>query len=666
MLVLRGLSVFFLVLALLSPGLQWFRSAKDVPIAVVWDGSSSMSEPDGQGGRTRWAEAWDAWSRVRGVIPGASFRHYILGSTARPMDESEIETVHPSDDICSFSGLETVVSTGPFRAVFFFSDGRSGDRSISNPGVPVFSLGVGGSQPSPDVAVDALQISPLAFVGTPIKISGHVSVGLPLPQSVAVELLEKDKVRARTALSLSSGGAPFSLSYSPTTAGFVRGEVRVSSLPGERRLANNTRSFAVEVQRDRVRTLYIAGRPGPHYHFLRSQLKNDPSVELVSFVILRDPEDGLAYRDLDLSLIPFPSGESLVTQLPTFDVVILEEFSGARFGLGASFFSALEKRIRAGGGYLVIQGSPGDSPSGGTTVRTGEGLSPWAPGPWVSGPERFRLKVKDPDHSFFATGSSLSGGWAGQTFLEGEGLFPPGVRAGGRVLAVEPVGELPVLAEAALGQGRVLGLANVTSWRWALASGRRGEGPIDYQRFWENVIRWLADTPGAGPLRLERPAGPLIPGEPWSVRIRSFTGSPRPPRVWAVSPGEARIPLVARAADGAGNFTADFIPMTAGFYEIHAQSGPAFRDHTWVEVASFWDEIQDTRPDFERLEELSRISAGRFTSELHRDHGVWKKWFSVLRYEQKSFKVGTEIFFTFLALLILFFEWIVRRFRGLP
>ncbi|MBK8576398.1 MAG: hypothetical protein IPN90_12215 [Elusimicrobia bacterium] len=659
----RGVSIVFVVLAVLAPKIRWPHSTVDDSVAVVFDTSASMGEKEGPLGETRFVLARTVWEDVRRSNPRVSVRPYVLGADLQAVEESSLITLTPSENACALNALNGVMSSSSTRAILLFSDGRSSDVEVAAVGLPVFAVGVGALGDVPDVSVDSVEAPPLTYAGSPVEVSAHLSVAGTGPGRVRVALFEKGKRRAETTVEFSSGKATASLTFTPSSAGLARCEVRAEPVSGETRTANNGRKFSLEVMRGRVRTLYIAGRPGPHYHFLRAQLKNDPAVELVSFVVLRDPEDVLATADSELSLIPFPTSLELAAQLPTFDVVALEEISTIRFGLGVVFFSALEKWVQSGGGFLSIQEPDVRFEDDKTALFR---LSPWAGGAPAWGPERFRLKWVELNHPLISLteGEGVADRGAPLATLEGSGRFFPGVKAGARVLAVDPVGGSPVLAERPFGRGRVLGLANTTSWRWALDGGRRGEGPADYQRFWENAVRWLAGSSGAGSLRLVRPGGALVPHEMATVRLRAARALARPPRMWAVSPNGKRALLSVQATDRTGEYAAAFTPDAAGFYEIRAQAGESERDSVWVEVSSPWDETIDTRPDFERLKVLAQKSGGRFVEAGHLDANALRRWMVAQRGKTRSGGTGTEIFFVSLALCALAGEWVFRRGRG--
>ena len=681
----RIVSIGALTLAVLSPKIPWRHGGPDPHLAVVWDESASMSETDtlpplskdnlsGAGSpQTRWTQARAAFEKARGAFSPVTFHHFLLASGIRPTDETRLSAMNPSASASNGGGLGALLPSSGVQAILLFSDGRFGDGDVAPPGIPVFAVGVGGAGNAPDVSVESVASPPLAYAGLPVTVSVQMAASLPLPSPVRAVLTENGIRRDQTSALFSSGTATVSFTFRPARAGLAQYAVQVDPVLGETRTANNVRVFSLDVQRNRLRTLYIAGRPGPHYNFLRAQLKNDPSVELVSFVVLRDPEDVLPYFDGELSLIPFPTSAALMAQLPTFDVVVLEEISGIRLGMGDAFFSALEKWVRSGGGFLSIH-VPDDGVRG---EPVGNNLlarpDPWAPGPTVSGPERFRLKLTNPSHPVLslADGPANESRWARLTPLEGEGAFFPGVISGAHVLAVESVTGAPVLAERSFGRGRVMGLAHLTSWRWALDGGRRGEGPADYQRFWENMIRWLAGTPGSGSLRFIRPGEfQLRTQEIGEVRLQAPPDLSHPPRLWAVGPNGKKQNLPVRKGEQKGIFTADFIPTDPGTYELHAESESADRDRLQIHVSSDWDERLDTRVDFRRLQKLARDTGGDFVDAGQLDKKTIRRWRSKMsiRPDDPSRPEGRRgsLLFGALALGALIMEWVFRRRQGLP
>ena len=93
----------------------------------------------------------------------------------------------------------------------------------------------------------------------------------------------------------------------PTQVGRFAYEVSIPTAPDDAVPGNNSFQVVVRVVRDRMRVLQVCGSPSYDQKFLRLFLKEDPSVDLVSFFILRTEEDlGAGWHTQELSLIQFP------------------------------------------------------------------------------------------------------------------------------------------------------------------------------------------------------------------------------------------------------------------------------------------------------------------------------------------------------------------------
>lgn len=640
----RGVSLGMVVVGLLLIGFPYVGRGKAVTWWVVWDVSSSMGESDGD--RSRWDRAQRAWKKMKKNLQGAP--HFRLGAAWGRINETDLDRIHPTDPECSGNVLRQALASNPPDAVLLFSDGKWPD--VDPMGVPLYCVGVGESQPAVDVAVEAVHSPPFAFAGSTASVTARISAQGPA-QTVSVSLLLGDHGVASRQVDLTGGSNTVTFEWIPSRAGTTVAQVRVDPVPNEKALRNNVRRFFIDIRRDRVRTLYISGQPGPHYNFLRAQLKNDPAVDLVSFVVLRDPDDAAGYGDRDLSLIPFPTPHALVSQLPSFSVVILEEWASLKFALGPAFLGALTKWVNAGGGVLFVEDPP-----------FSQSLSPWLGERGVPGPVRFSLVSKTVGHPLVSMGGNDENFLDKMGALEGSGMFPEKIMPGARVLAVEPGGH-PVMAEMPWGRGRVLGLANRTSWRWALEGGRRGKGPGDYQRFWENVVRWLAASPGAGSVRVDRPSGSVSVGETTLLAVHAFAEDQTSPRLLARPSGETWKPLPLRKGNRPGQYDAEFRPAVPGPYEFRLLSGKIDTDRFWIDVSSGWDEQMDLRPDLPRLAERARLSGGEFVTASNFNKRVWARWNRRLIKKTSSSSFST--LFLVPGLFMLLGEWVWRRRKGI-
>ena len=124
----------------------------------------------------------------------------------------------------------------------------------------------------------------------------------------------------------SAGAATVELSMTLDRAGTRILEIEIDTPSGDEIPDNNKRYVTIDVARDRVRLLHVAGRPTYDVRALRMWLKADASVDLVAFFILRTNSD--ATQSDSPQPVPVPR-RALPQALPSFDAVILQDFDAA-------------------------------------------------------------------------------------------------------------------------------------------------------------------------------------------------------------------------------------------------------------------------------------------------------------------------------------------------
>ena len=129
----------------------------------------------------------------------------------------------------------------------------------------------------------------------------------------------------------------------------------MDSIAGERVLDNNAYAFTVQVIRDKIRVLQVVGRPSWDVRSLRSLLKRNPNVDLISFFILRTNESVDSARTHELSLIPFPTDELFYHELGSFDLVIFQNFTHRGFRI-SQYLPKIRDFVKDGGGVVMIGG----------------------------------------------------------------------------------------------------------------------------------------------------------------------------------------------------------------------------------------------------------------------------------------------------------------------
>ena len=99
----------------------------------------------------------------------------------------------------------------------------------------------------------------------------------------------------------------------------------------------------------------VSGNPSMNYRFMRTALKNDPSIDLLSFVILRTPTDILNVPLQEQSLIPFPVETLFTKELNNFDLLIFDNLPSHLY-IRSHYLENIREFVRKGGGFAMIGG----------------------------------------------------------------------------------------------------------------------------------------------------------------------------------------------------------------------------------------------------------------------------------------------------------------------
>jgi uncharacterized membrane protein len=275
------------------------------------------------------------------------------------------------------------------------------------------------------------------------------------------------------------------------------------------------------VVRDKLRVLFLCGQPGPEYAFLRAALKNDPLIELVSFVILRNPENIALVSDEDLALIPFPVQAIFTKDIYNFDILILENFTHRRFGFYPEYLANIRSWITQKGGGLVMTGGENSFASGGWDGTPVGEILPVNPEKDVSSWQAeglFKLYAEDLSHPIMTVDDDPAKNaetWRNAPELDGCQAVTP--KQGAKVLAARKPGGWAVVTAWDAGKGRVTAVGSNTTWRWAL----QADSPDLYARFWKNVMRYTARKAGEKKLFLSFDRPEYYEGQDFELRIRA-------------------------------------------------------------------------------------------------------------------------------------------------
>lgn len=448
----------------------------------------------------------------------------------------------------------------PLAAVVVISDGLVAEDDATDAhvlavgealGVPITTLSVGAPFIR-DASVAEVRAGEFAFVENVTELEATIVAHGLRGTATTVELRRDGEVVATRPLRLGSDGEPTQVRFevAPDRVGQFVYEIAVPPQKDEATLANNGRAFVVKVLRDKVRVLHVAGRPDWDVRALRTLLRRDPNVELLSYYILRGFDD-IAREDTTaaLSLIPFPTDELFEEELGSFDLVILHNFDSVQHQV-EQYLDNIARYVEEGGALVLIGGDLAftDSGYGLPELASLLPVDTRSRVPLERAPLRPALTDAGRRHPITAWLAATDEGWAQLPPLDDHNPLAPSPRGdmiGAAALLVHPDGASerprPILAVAEPGRGRTMVLATGSTWRLGFAPDLPLiDGARPYDLLWLGAVRWLLRDDTSGRLTLETDKPRYAVGEPVELQAKtwsaSYSAEANVPVEWALRP----------------------------------------------------------------------------------------------------------------------------------
>lgn len=633
---LRGLVYGALLVFLANPALVERRAAHARPALFVGiDSSQSMGLPAAPGGPSR----LELVQRKLGELGSAlarlgefyDLRWYAVSGEAEPLAPARVGRLTADGNASRLWRFLSEARRAGAAGVLVLSDGIANGEAFpeepSRLSPPVIAVASGSAEGYRDIRIKDLRLPEFAFRGRELKIELTVEAHGFRGQTLSLFFNRGPSLVATRALSVDRDAYEHKVtfSYAPREIGAHAFSVSTAVQPGEAISRNNKKDFQIDVRRDKIRVLTLSGAPSWNYRFLRMALKQDPFIDLVSFVFLRTPTDSVDVPDSELSLIPFPTDEIFLEELKNFDVVVFDDFSHRSY-FNMLYLEKVRDFVRAGGGLAMLggvrsfdSGEYRDSPLAEVLPVILDGKGRYRAG----GAVRARLAAAGKNHPvtrLAAEGAANEEAWS---------RLPPltrynevaGVR--GEVLlaaAANGAAARPLLAVGKYGKGRTLALMSDDFWRWSFVALGQRQTPQHHLQFVRQAVRWLSQEPSLEQVQVLPVAG-ASPGEKVKLRARvlkeDFTPAPQADvRLFVVTPEGERLALEARSEGE--EYAAEFTPAREGSYRIEAQAElagkPLGKAGRSFDVAYPHGEGDDGKPRPDLLREIAAKSGGTFMS----------------------------------------------------
>ena len=551
------------VLMLLEPALdlKHISPVKNHAVILV-DQSRSMALKSEDPEQTRHERASRALERALGLMRSPDRDHEVhvlgFGRGAQPLAGALPEpTQEDTDLLTTLEDVKARLAGKELAGVLLISDGidhgalgrraRRGEpldaasvAALQSLGSPIHTFAASSDEGVQDVAITRVLHDDFAFVHNKVSVEVELSVVGVAPTTLELELRREGQLIQTRQVTTSPQQSAYKISFEfvPKRIGKEIYTVSAPRLPDEALWENNQHAFMLKVIRDKVRALQVVGRPSWDVRFLRSLLKRNPNVDLISFFILRTPSNVQRVPADELSLIPFPTQELFEQELGSFDLIIFQNFNFGPYNM-RQYLPEIAQFVRHGGGFAMVGGELSFG-AGGYAGTPLEDILP------VALPGRGQDQV---DERAFSPSLTEAGQrhpitqlafdpqtneqlWAQLPQQQGTNLVGA-PRQDATVLLRHPSQKvkgqpMPVLSVWEVERGRAMALTTDSSWRWGFESLSQGGTPREYQLFWNNAIRWLIKDPELKLLKIELTQDTWAPSSqaPISVRVSRPDYSP--------------------------------------------------------------------------------------------------------------------------------------------
>ena len=684
--ILRWIALSFLIGLALNPSLVTRKEHTVTPaIAVLFDTSYSMGQPGSAAKISRLEEAKSLLLEgekplLQTLSQKYEVRLYGMGESLKAIEASQVASLQAEGHKGNLTQALKELDKSNSLALLL-SDGNwqwDGKPSVD---FPVLTLPMGNLREYRDLFIEEVKAPALAFRGREVTVDvtvksyGYTGLVIPVLLKDGNKLLTAKNVR----LPSSPGRVSTSLSFTPEEVGLKSFSLSVPVQAGENLTSNNLTHLSMKVARDKIRVLMVSGSPSMNYRFLRTALKADPSVDLLSFVILRTPSDIINVPINEQSLIPFPVETLFVKEMKNFDLLIFDNFRYLLY-LSPHHLESIRDFVRGGGAFALI---------GGPSLQS-EGSFAMTP---ISEILPIRFSEKDVYRRDTSTGVRFGRGgtvhpitrlvseikgddtdparfWRDMPSLDGINLVE--AKSSATVLLESGEGlPWPILAVSGYGEGRSLALATDYSWKWYMGPVARGEGNLTYLKFVDRMVRWLTKDPGLEPIQITLPEGSGVTGQELEIRVKlqeeGLSPGPRSTISWSVfSPDGLKMESTLKPTGRPGEFLGSFVPPRGGVYKIKVETSSGMLEESVVVLGSV--ETLDAAPDHHQLKALSEATNGTF---LSRSDDLLEEIDSYARrgegrfIEEKRSPLWATPYVMVLVLGCLITEWYFRRRWGL-
>lgn len=637
---LRGLAYLLILGMILNPTLLIQKVLRLLPpLAVLVDTSGSMALPEETGSsRLQQALAYlggEPAAALPTLTEHYQIKLYQFADQARSLPLDHLASLQAQGNTTDIVHALTTVTeehrAAPPVGILVLSDGAhhgtdTGLDYVRQAGIPVVTVGLGKPETYRDIRVATVQVPTLAFLHYPVDVSTTIQAWGYRGETLPIVLKRAGRVVATKTIQVDADTFQQDVQFEivPEEIGEFTYTISIAPRLGEGLIDNNHKDFPVSVARDKIRVLLVCGSPTWNYRFLRQAFKQDPSVDLISFVILRTPTDVVNVPESQLSLIPFPTRQLFTKELQNFDLIVFENFS-FQFYFPWYYLENVRKYVLEGGAFAMVGGQLAFAQGGygGTPI---EDILPVTLRPerndYRAVTQRMTLTPEGTVHPITRLAADLQENqriWDTMPELDAVNVVQQ-TKPGATVLGMSSEGA-PLIAIQRFGKGRTLALMSDYVWKWNFHMAGRMDSNQYYLQFVRQMVRWLIRDPVLKQVRVmadatEFPLGSEITGTMQVLQDDYRPAAEAALRTKLHTPDNTELPVQYVPTGTPGEYRYRIPATREGFYELDVQAQVNGETHDanrlLVRVYRPGDESQHATPNHALLRDIAERTGGTF------------------------------------------------------
>ncbi len=718
---LRLAAIGVVVICLLDPQkVEPIQQRQNIRVAVLVDGSQSMSIADGSENRMALGKNWIAQKFSPEVPANVAISYATFDRALRPV--SNLDSSSPTGGVTAIADaldeLLAAPSDEPLAGVVLCSDGIENSqrdpeavaRLYRRKGIPIHTVTLGTTNEVRDIILENVQVKRAVPDQAPTRVAITLRSFGFRDAVIPVQIRFQNKIVASENITLVGGSQRAEINFTPSERGFQIYEVSVPTQTGEWLDSNNHRAFGLEVADQTLRVLYMEGTPD-EWKYLKEALESESNIKVKA--LYRLPSGNFGANTVQ---VHGKTGEKVyqvehptegfprsMTELLKYDVVInsdirKESFTAEQLQNTAKFVEEF------GGGFVMIGGWSAFG-AGGYQKTIVDRVIPVAMEELTDFSRLpFQIKVAPNvlNHPIMALGGNRD---------ESQQIWSekfPGFTGYNRVDRAKPgatvlvehssdktaYGTAIIFAVQEIGKGRSMAFTSDTTRGW----GERFETlwgerinpslPLTehncdaryYRQFWINSIRWLA----AGrmgrtnsPVTLELEKTYSHPGEVVlaSIKVRDKEMkelSTADVSVVLSSAGKSNVVVKADYDAASRTYKTNLRVERSGDYTVIAtaafQNEKLGQDKQLLSCETADLEMTEVRANPDLMAKIARASGGKtFSANQQESESVEEIFANIppVTVEYRHTPLWDKAWALGLIVALLSAEWIIRRLRGL-